>query len=454
MVLLIGLALVGVGAVADSEPEPRPTPPDPPAIRALPGYRASLVESRHYPGEHYVLEAGPARAPAVVLIHGISSDGAHDWDALIPVLARTRRVLAFDLPGFGRSSNPPEAAYSPTRYAEFVGELIEARVEGRFDLVAHSMGASVGLEVARRYGDRIDRVVLADAAAILHGHALSLAQIERGQQKMGPLGRLLDPLRHGAYDVMGLVPDKLVHAFAVRLEGESAQRAAAQLMAHDLGPAIDAIDAPVLIVWGRRDDVASQRGAWVLASRIRHARIAFIEQAGHHPMRDAAPEFNRLVMDWLSGRTDVGRALAPAEVPSDRVGTCFDSNRRVEFTGAYASLDIRSCGNVSLHGVRARHVEIFDSVVTGEDTVVVGRDSALSIWKSRVQLSGGALTAVVPLRMAGSELDLAGITFNGQVASVEAVGNAKLLCSLCRLRRPGSDTRLHGFRSLSAPDHL
>jgi pimeloyl-ACP methyl ester carboxylesterase len=431
------------------------TPPDLPAIQALPGYRAGRVATEVFPGEAYVLEAGPTRARTVVLIHGISRDGAHDWDLLIPVLARTRRVLAFDLPGFGRSDFDAAADYGPRQYADFIDELIEQRVRGRFDIVAHSMGVSIGLELARRHVDRVDRIVVASAAAILHGHALSLAQIERGQRKMGPLGRLLDPLRHGAYDVMGLVPDKLVHALAIRLEGEAAQRAAAQLMAHDLGPALDAIRAPTLVLWGPRDDVVSPRGAWVLASRLREARIAFLDGAGHRLMGEpTTDEFNRLVTRWLAGRRDVGRALAPDGAESDRVGSCFDTNRRVDFEGEYDHLDIRHCGDVRLHGVRAHRIEIFDSVVTGEDVVVTGSETAVSIWKSRVQLSGGSLTASVPLRLAGSELDLAGITFNGRVASVEAVGNAKLLCSLCLLRRPGSEVRLHGFRSMNAPDHL
>lgn len=455
---LAGVALCALGAGEGSRGRPdgarEPTPPDTAEIRSLPGYRASRVSSRFFAGEVYVFEAGPADATPVVLIHGISRDGAHDWDALVPALARGRRVLAFDLPGFGRSSSDPSAAYSPVRYADFVDELIRERIEGRFDLVAHSMGVSIGLEVARRHGDRVNRLVVADAAAILHGHALSLAQIERGQRKMGPLGRLLDPLRHGAYDVMGLVPDKLVHAFAVRLEGEAAQRAAAQLMAHDLGPALDAVKAPTLVIWGRLDDVVSERGAWVLVSRLGDARLAFIEGAGHLPMRDASEEFNDLVMRWLSGEQDVGRALDPDRMASERVGTCRNDNRRVEFTGAYAKLDIRSCGNVVLRGVRARRIEIFDSVVTGEDTVVVGEESAVSIWKSRVELSGGRLAAAVPLRLAGSELDLAGITLHGRTASVEAVGNAKLLCSLCLLERNGTSQRLHGFRSLEAPAHL
>jgi pimeloyl-ACP methyl ester carboxylesterase len=452
--LLVVFALLGLGADGDKAPARPPTPPDTAEIQALPGYVASRVTTRAYPGESYVLEAGPPDARPVILIHGISPDGAHDWDALVPRLARERRVLAFDLPGFGRSDSDPEAVYSPVRYADFVDELIEERVEGRFDVVAHSMGVSIGLEVAQRHVDRVDRLVVADAAGILHGQALSLAQIERGQRKMGPFGRLLDPLLHGAYDVMGLVPEKLVHAFAIRLEGEAARRAAAQLMAHDLGPALDAVRAPTLVVWGERDDVVSPRGAWVLVSRLGDARIAFIQGAGHHPMREATEEFNGLVIGWLSGRRDVGRALTEDQVPSDRVASCENTNRRVEFTGAYDSLDIRHCGDVVLHGVRAQSIEIFDSVVTGEDTVVVGKDSAVSIWKSRVRLSGGTFRAVVPLRLAGSELDFAGITLDGKVASVEAVGNAKLLCSLCRLRRNGTDNRLHGFRSMNAPDHL
>jgi pimeloyl-ACP methyl ester carboxylesterase len=411
------------------------------------------VRTRTFRGDIHVVEAGSPSAPAVVLIHGISRDGAHDWDELVPVLARTHRVLTFDLPGFGRSSKEP-AAFGPLTYADFVEELIEARVKGPYDVVAHSMGVSIALEVAKRNPERLRRLVLADGAALLHGQAITLEQIRRGQARLGAFGRLLDPLQRGAYDMMGRLPDHLVHRFAISLPDEAAGQAAARLMAHDSGAALDAVRAPTLVVWGRRDEVVSERGAWALVSRIRDARLAFIDEAAHVPMRETADEFNGLVTRWLAGETDVGRALAPALVPSERDGECRKVRHPIEFSGAYRKLEIEGCRNVVFKGVRAREIEISGSTVVAVDTVVSGAEVALVMWRSRLTLSGGAFSARVPMRLSNSELDLAGVTIRGEDASIEAIGNAKVLCSLCRLERKDSGKGLHGFRVLKPAETL
>jgi pimeloyl-ACP methyl ester carboxylesterase len=419
----------------------------------LSGYHSSRVESRVYPGPVYVMEAGPTDARTVILIHGIARDGAHDWDDLIPVLARTRRVLSLDLPGFGRSSKLP-ASYDPVSYANLIDELIGTMVRGDFDLVAHSMGVSVALEVAQRHPDRVTHLVVADAAALLHGQALALAQIERGQERLGIFGKLLDPVRHTAYDMMGRMSDQFMHGLARGIPGAAASQAAAELMAHDSGEALDGIVAPTLVIWGGRDEVVSERGAWVLVSRIRNARIAFIEEAGHLPMRETPLAFNELVTRWLAGDEEVGKALAPAVVASSRDGKCLRQRGRYAFSGAYRKISIEGCRDVVLHGVRAQEIEIYSSSVTAEDTVVTGDQVAIVMWRSRLKLSGGALSASVPLRLKGSEVDLAGVTFTAGLAAVEAIGDAKILCSLCRFEGLGAGERMHGFQVLRAAETL
>jgi len=437
-------------ACASTEP-PRPTPPDAAEIQALPGYRGGFASTASFPGRAWVTEAGPEDGRAVLLIHGISRDGAHDWDGLVPVLAASRRVLTFDLPGFGRSERSP-AVLGPREFADFVDDLIAARVSGEFDVVGHSMGVSVALEVAARHPDRVGRLVLADAAAILHGHAVSIGGMRSGQARLGALGRLFDPLRQGAYDLMGWVPDYLVHRFAIAIQDGSAGEAAARLMAHDSGAALDGVRAPSLIVWGEDDRVASRRGAWTLAARLPDTRLAFVP-GGHTPMQDAPEIFQGLVADWLAGQ-DVGVALAPAVVPSERVGVCRGVRTRYELSGAYGRIEIERCRDVVLSGVRAREIEIVDSEVVANDLRVAGDQVGMMLWGSRLEVSGGSVSADVGLRLSKSEVDLAGVTIRARQASVEAIGDAKVLCSLCRLERSGLERRLHGFRSLKPPDRL
>jgi hypothetical protein len=295
---------------------------------------------------------------------------------------------------------------------------------------------------------------LADAAAILHGHAMSVAAVRRGQERLGPLGRLLRPLRTGAYDVIGWVPDHVVERFAIALNEGTPTEAAIRLMAYDAGAAIDRVRAPALVVWGDRDEVVEARGAWALASRLPAARLAFISGAGHSPMQDAPATFNRLVSDWLEGGDEVGVALAPARVPSSRRGECRGVRGRYELSGAFDRVEIEDCRNVHLRGVRAREIEIVRSEVVAEDLRVAGDQVGLMLWQSRLEMSGGSISADVGMRLSKSEVDLAGVTIQGKSASIEAIADAKVLCSLCRLESERLSRRLHGFRRLQPPERL
>lgn len=61
-------------------------------------------------GDIYVCQDGPRDAPALLLIHG-SATSSRSWDALVPLLAPSHRVIRIDLPGHGRSAEPVGRGY-------------------------------------------------------------------------------------------------------------------------------------------------------------------------------------------------------------------------------------------------------------------------------------------------------------------------------------------------------
>jgi hypothetical protein len=89
---------------------------------------------------HYY-DAGSPAAPVLVLIHGLG-DEADTWRHVLPLLAETHRVLALDLPGFGRSAHPWRA-YSLLFFARVVGAFLEQLGISKATLVGSSLGAAV-----------------------------------------------------------------------------------------------------------------------------------------------------------------------------------------------------------------------------------------------------------------------------------------------------------------------
>ncbi|HVM78173.1 MAG TPA: alpha/beta hydrolase [Stellaceae bacterium] len=107
---------------------------------------------------HY-LEAGDGNP--VILLHGYAQT-SHMWRPLIPLLARTHRVVAPDLRGFGESSKP-ERGYDKKTMADDIHALAISLGFGRVKVVGHDIGLMVAYAYAAQHPDEVERIVLMDA---------------------------------------------------------------------------------------------------------------------------------------------------------------------------------------------------------------------------------------------------------------------------------------------------
>ncbi|WP_286690957.1 MULTISPECIES: alpha/beta hydrolase [unclassified Aeromicrobium] len=100
----------------------------------------------------------PDAERVVVLLHGIAASWRW-FTPVIPALSERARVLAVDLPGFGRSAMPP-AGLTFDAMAAAVDELADQLGLGAVDVVGHSMGSIVGTRLAVDHPRRVRRLVL------------------------------------------------------------------------------------------------------------------------------------------------------------------------------------------------------------------------------------------------------------------------------------------------------
>ncbi|MCX3061021.1 alpha/beta fold hydrolase [Streptomyces beihaiensis] len=103
--------------------------------------------------------SGRTDAPPLVLLHALGED-ATDWEPVLPVLARRRRVYALDLRGHGRSDWPGE--YSLELMRTDVLRFLDALGLGQVELIGHSMGGVVAYLIAQEQPERVGRLVLED----------------------------------------------------------------------------------------------------------------------------------------------------------------------------------------------------------------------------------------------------------------------------------------------------
>ncbi len=98
----------------------------------------------------------------LVLVHGLASNAGF-WRYVIPELSKHYRVIAVDLPGYGKSQKDAYP-YSMTFYANQIKRLAEELKLGKFILVGHSMGGQIGITLALKNPELLDKLILAAPA--------------------------------------------------------------------------------------------------------------------------------------------------------------------------------------------------------------------------------------------------------------------------------------------------
>ncbi|MGB1015467.1 MAG: alpha/beta fold hydrolase [Nannocystaceae bacterium] len=105
---------------------------------------------------HY-LEAG--KGPPVLLLHGWPTS-SFLWRHTLDAIAQHNRVIALDLPGFGRSDKPLSASYSFRFYERVLEGFLDALGCENVGLAVHDLGGPVGLYWALRHQERVRRLAL------------------------------------------------------------------------------------------------------------------------------------------------------------------------------------------------------------------------------------------------------------------------------------------------------
>lgn len=257
---------------------------------------------------HYDVGSGEP----VVLLHGYNHH-AEAWVRNIgPLAAAGWRVIALDLPGFGRSG-VPRMKYTLTGYSRFLTAFLSALDIDAAHLVGSSMGGAISLRAALDTPERVRSVTGVDAAGFFTSipRAWAIAANPVAQALIRPfLGqkRLLEWSHSRAY-----YDSKISSADQTDLMAEAFLQpgykdhilgmAESMLLAPDeelLWEALPGIKPPVLIVWGRQDRTISVRHAYRAAQRIPTAEIVVYDHCGHLPMYEKADDFNRDLGDFLA----------------------------------------------------------------------------------------------------------------------------------------------------------
>jgi pimeloyl-ACP methyl ester carboxylesterase len=112
---------------------------------------------------HYV-EWGDPGLPKLAMLHGAASSAHGTWDETAPGFVDRYHIVALDQRGHGESDWDPDARYRVAQYAADTRALYTSLGWDRFSVVAHSLGGMIAIDLAARWPEAVDRLVLVDIA--------------------------------------------------------------------------------------------------------------------------------------------------------------------------------------------------------------------------------------------------------------------------------------------------
>jgi 3-oxoadipate enol-lactonase len=226
----------------------------------------------------------------VTLLHGLAAS-KENWDVVEPFLAKTHRVLALDMRGHGES-DAPEGEWTRRDLAADVINTLDALGFARTMLVGHSAGGVVALEVALRFPEYIDGLVLAAAASECNERAKLWYEAMAMKAEVEGAASVLPHFGWKTTDAP--LPDASGFAKAARCMATTHEA--------PLTPELESIACPTAIVVGTEDFIGVG-GSVIMSRKIPNARLVIREGRSHAVHREEPETIAALVSELSQDAT-------------------------------------------------------------------------------------------------------------------------------------------------------
>ncbi len=252
-------------------------------------------------------EAGDG-AEVLVLLHG-TGPGASAWGNFqinMAALAARYRVLAIDMPHFGKSDKPLTGYMDAHWYASVVADTLDALGIEQVHMLGNSVGGSVALELALARPEMIDRLILMGTAGSLPMFspmptegAKNLMAFYQGD---GPTRAKMETfLRSLIFDQSRITPEFIEERFVAATVPELlVHREMDMSWMTKLWRKVDQVKHQTLIINGRDDRVVPWDTALLLLRLMPNADLHVFGRCGHWTQWERAPEFNTVVLNFLA----------------------------------------------------------------------------------------------------------------------------------------------------------
>jgi pimeloyl-ACP methyl ester carboxylesterase len=228
----------------------------------------------------------------VLLLHGWGAN-LDSFRQVFADLATSYQVTAIDFPGHGQSGLPPES-WDVSDFTACLLDLMDQLHLDRPSIIAHSFGGRVSIKLAAGWPQRLNRLILVDAAGVPSPRSLkfklkvAFAKIAKAiAPYLGPIGAALKARVYAAvqsrdYAAAGSLRETFV-----------------KVIREDLTPYLPKIQAPTLLIWGENDHDTPVSSAETMKRLIPNSELVVLKDAGHFAYIDQFSLFRLRVRKFL-----------------------------------------------------------------------------------------------------------------------------------------------------------
>jgi len=277
-------------------------------------YGYSVKKTSSNPSTSYIYEG--AGKQTIILVHGLASNAGF-WRYNISELSKYFRVIAVDLPGYGKSQKGAYP-YSMSFYADQIKNVADELGLKKFIYIGHSMGGQIGIIFSLKYPERLEKLVLASPAGIEEFQkgegdwlrsVITLSGVKNTPEEI--VRRNLANNFYNWCDKWEWMVEERVRMSKAKGFDEfaySVVRSVNGMLDEPTFNKLDKISVPTLIIYGKYDwlipnpylnpgfsaDVFSYG-----AEMIPNCELFEIDNCGHMVQIEKAEEFNRKVIEFI-----------------------------------------------------------------------------------------------------------------------------------------------------------